>query len=306
VQAQGKNKRKKEIRMSTMFHRRLLLVLLVSLAFAAFPAFTYATHSWNNYHWARTSNNNPFTLKLGDNVSTAWDSHLGTTSYDWSGSTVLDTSIVTGQANPRNCRATAGRVEVCSSTYGNNGWLGVASIWISGSHIVQGTVKVNDTYFNTTKYNTSAWRNLVMCQEVGHTLGLDHQDETFDNANLGTCMDYTNDPDGTIKGQLSNEHPNQHDYDELGIIYSHNDSTTTVGQTVQSGPGKGKMPPAFTATDSDEPVQLGTGQWGKLLRSTNNGRTELFELDLGGGHKVLTRVIWAEPEEEPAPARGRR
>jgi hypothetical protein len=40
---------------------------------------------------------------------------------------------------------------------------------------------VNDTYFNTPKYDTSAWRNLVMCQEVGHTLGLDHQDEDFDN-----------------------------------------------------------------------------------------------------------------------------
>ena len=52
--------------------------------------------------------------------------------------------------------------------------------------------EVNDTYFNTAKYNTPVWRNLVMCQEVGHTLGLDHQDEIFDNVNLGTCMDYTN------------------------------------------------------------------------------------------------------------------
>jgi hypothetical protein len=115
-------------------------------------------------------------------------------------------------------------------------------------------------------------------------------------------MDYTSDPDGPP----SNEHPNAHDYDDLGIIYKHLDSTTTVGQTVQSGPGKGKLPPALTDPDSDEPVQLGTAQWGKLIRSTNHGRTELFELDLGGGHKVLTRVIWAEPEEEPGPQRGRR
>lgn len=26
-----------------------------------------ATHAWGNYHWARTIN--PFTLKVGDNVS---------------------------------------------------------------------------------------------------------------------------------------------------------------------------------------------------------------------------------------------
>ena len=291
--------------MSTMFHRRLLMALLVSLAFAAFPAFTYADHSWNGYHWART--NNPFTLKLGDNVSTTWDLYLDTTSGDWSQSNVLNTAIVSGGVtNPKNCKPTRGRVEVCSTRYGNNGWLGLAQIWISSSHITQGVVKLNDTYFNTTKYNTAPWRNLVMCQEVGHTFGLDHQDETFDNANLGTCMDYTNDPDGIIKGQLSNEHPNGHDYDELGIIYAHLDSTTTVGQTVQSGPGKGKLPPVLTDPDSDEPVQLGTAQWGKLIRSTNNGRTELYELNLGGGHKVLTRVIWAEPEQEPGPQRGRR
>ena len=45
--------------------------------------------------------------------------------------------------------------------------------------------------------------------------------------------------------------------------------------------GERKMPPALTDTDTDEPVQLGTAQWGKLIRSTNNGRTELYELDLG-------------------------
>jgi hypothetical protein len=277
------------------------MALLVSLAFAAFPAFTYADHSWNGYHWARTSN--PFTLKLGDNVSTTWDLYLDTTSGDWSQSTVLDTTIVSGGVtNPKNCKPTSGRVEVCSTRYGNNGWLGLAQIWISSSHITQGITKLNDTYFNTAKYNTPAWRRLVMCQEVGHTFGLDHQDEGFNNGNLGTCMDYTSDPDGPP----SNEHPNAHDYEQLVTIYSHTDATTTVGQTVQSGPGKGKLPPVLTDPDSDEPVQLGTAQWGKLVRSTNNGRTELYELDLGGGHKVLTHIIWAEPEEEPEPQRGRR
>jgi hypothetical protein len=290
--------------MSTVFHRRLLLALVLSSAFGAFPGFTYASHSWGTYHWARSSN--PFTLKLGDNVSSAWDSYLGTALDNWSASIVLDTTIVTGNTRPRTCKPTSGRVEVCSEKYGNNGWLGLAQIWISGSHITRGAVKLNDTYFNTTKYNTPAWKNLVMCQEVGHTFGLDHQDETFNNPNLGTCMDYTNDPDGSISGQLSNEQPDIHDFQQMETIYAHLDSTTTVGQTIQSGPGKGKLPPALTDTESDEPVQLGTAQWGKLIRSSNNGRTELYELDLGGGHKILTRVIWAEPDEEPGPQRGRR
>jgi len=303
--------------MSTMFHRRLLMALLVSLAFAVFPAFTYATHSWNNYHWARTSN--PFNLKLGDNVGdknqlSLWAGYLTRASDQWSNSPqswrVLNTVVDGGNnlSNLRKCPPTSGRVEVCNYNFGTNGWLGVAQIWLTGGHIYQGTVKLNDSYFNNArypKYNSPPWRNLVICQEVGHTVGLDHQDETFANTNLGTCMDYTNDPDGTLANpdQLGNEYPNDHDYEALAIIYAHtNDNTTTVGQAVQSGRGKGKTPPAT----NDEPVQLGTAQWGKLVRSTNNGRTELYELDLGGGHKVLTRVIWADPEEEPGPQRGRR
>ena len=59
--------------------------------------------------------------------------------------------------------------------------------------------------------------SLVSCQEGGHTLGLDHQDENFNNANLGTCMDYTKNPS-------TNQHPNKHDYDQLLSTYSHFDN----------------------------------------------------------------------------------
>ena len=184
-------------------------LLLAAVALLAMPAAASANHSWNGYHWARTAN--PFTLKVGDNVSGAWDSVLRTTSSDWSQSTVLNMTVVAGGAKSRNCRPTAGRDEVCNGAYGSTGWLGVAQVWLSGKHITQGTVKLNDTYFNTSKYNTTAWRNLVSCQEVGHTLGLDHQDENLDNANLVTCMDYTNNPS-------TNQHPNSHDYAELVTI----------------------------------------------------------------------------------------
>jgi hypothetical protein len=189
-----------------------------------------ANHSWGGYHWARTSN--PFTIKLGDNVTSTWDSSLATASSDWSKSTVLDTTVVAGSSsNVKRCSPPTGQVAVCNAAYGNTGWLGIASISLTGTHIKYGSVKLNDTYFNTSQYNTTAWRNLVMCQEVGHTFGLDHQDENFSNANLGTCMDYTNNP-GT------NQHPNQHDYDQLVTIYSHLDSTTTVASAPASLPGK--------------------------------------------------------------------
>lgn len=251
--------------------RRLLLAFFVMFLFVALTTVTSADHSWGGYHWARTSN--PFTLKVGDNVGSAWDSILNTTISDWSQSSVLDLTKVAGGANPRNCRPTSGRVEVCNATYGNNGWLGIAQIWITGgNHITQGTVKLNDTYFNTPTYNTTAWRNLVSCQEVGHTLGLDHQDENFNSANLGTCMDYTNNPS-------TNQHPNAHDYEELQIIYAHLDSTTTVGQLVQR---------------FHDFVHSAPPEWGKLVRQSRNGHQEVYEYNLGDGHKVFTFVTWAE------------
>lgn len=243
-----------------------------------------ASHLWGGYHWARTAN--PLALQLGDNVSSVWDGYLGTASSDWSVSTVLDTTVVLGKTNPKNCRAVPGRVEVCSAKYGNNGWLGIASIWVNGGHITQGTVKMNDTYFSKPTYNTPAWRNLVMCQEIGHTFGLDHQDEIFNNANLGTCMDYTNDPSGILYGQLSNEHPNFHDYEALESLYAHLDTFTTASASVE---GNGK--PALVGQDIDlnDP-----SAWGKAVKQDAHGNNSLFVRDLGKDEKIFTFVIWAE------------
>src|SRR5215218_3588887 len=183
--------------MRSRFTLALVAVFLTASIFASTAA---ANHSWGRYHWARTAN--PFTVNLGNNVSSGWNSYLGTASSDWSISSVLDSPVVPGGTNS-SCQPTSGRVEVCNAAYGTTGWLGVAQIWIfRGKHNTQGTVKVNDTYFNTAQYDTPAWHALVMCQEVGHTFGLDHQDENFNNANLGTCMDYTNNPS-------TNQHPNQ-------------------------------------------------------------------------------------------------
>jgi hypothetical protein len=238
---------------------------------------TIENHSWGGYHWARTAN--PVTLKLGDNVTSNWDSYLQTASSDWSESTVLDTTVVSGKSGAKRCPATAGRVDVCNSTYGKNGWLGIASIWRSGDHITQGTAKLNDTYFKTKSYNKPAWRSLVMCQEVGHTFGLGHQDENFSNRNLDTCMDYTNNPG-------SNQHPNQHDYAQLEEIYAHRDSTTTIGQTSDTSTGD-KIP-------GDGPAA-----WGKERFRSEDGRFSVFEKDLGKDkrgkdNKKITHVFWTE------------
>ncbi|HSB91343.1 MAG TPA: hypothetical protein VLD63_15110 [Anaerolineales bacterium] len=254
--------------------RSLIVALIAMVALAVFPTAAGATHSWGGYHWARTSN--PFTLKLGDNVSGLWDGMLVTASSDWSASNVLDTTIVAGGTRPKTCRATTGRVEVCSARYGNTGWLGVAQIWITGSvHIVQGTVKNNDTYFGSSSYayNNTAEMQHVICQEVGHTFGLAHQDES--GISLNTCMDYYH---NTSASDTISTHPNQHDYDELGTIYAHLDSTTTVGS----------LPASFLSGDFSSP-----SAWGRLVSSSRDGRESTYLRDFGHGNILVTHVIWA-------------
>ena len=247
----------------------------------------FGGHSWGNYHWARTAN--PFTLKVGDNVNSTWDPYLDEAIRDWNPSVMLDLLKATGGTSPRNCRPTSGRIEVCNASYGGTGWLGIAQIWLSGSHITQAVAKMNDTYFNTATYNKPEWRRLVMCQEVAHDFGLSHQDEGFANTNLGSCMDYTNNP----LGPPSNEHPNQHDFDQLVTIYgSHLDGTTTINSSTASA----AHPPAMQSMDFTSKAT-----WGKVVAKSKNGLGEVYEQDFGAGHRVITHVFWAQGEERGNP-----
>lgn len=186
-----------------------------------------AAHSWGPYHWARTSN--PFSIDVIDSVTSDWNSRLSAVNNDWNQSTKMDNVIIAGADDKntrRRCPAASGRIRVCNNSYGFNGWLGIATIHITtGSHIADGTTKVNDSYFGLNAYNTEAARRHVLCQEIGHDFGLDHQDGV-------SCMDdnlsFINDP-----AYVS---PNAHDYDQLNTIYTHLDSFSTVAASVHIAP----------------------------------------------------------------------
>jgi hypothetical protein len=275
-----------------MKHSKVLLLLSSLLAgIVLLPKSVVADHSWNGYHWPISSL--PVLLNVGNAVSAAWDPYLAEAISDWNDSSVIHLTEVPSSGNPRTCKAVSGRMEVCNAAYGNTGWLGVAQVWVSGLHIAQATTKLNDTYFADPFYNTPAWRRLVTCQEIAHDFGLDHQDETFDNENLGSCMDYTDDPDGSLGDQLSNEHPNAHDYAELREIYDHID-TGGGGGGGGGGNGRGRGASArdIFPTPGDQRLEFDHPyQWGRQLRA--NAHVALFDADLGNDNHVFTFVIWA-------------
>ena len=261
-----------------------------TLATLVFSSASMADNSWGKYKWKPSSI--PFNLDLRDNVNSDWGGHLSNASIDWSVSAVLGTRVVGGSTNnSASCSPESGNVQICNYEYGDNGWLGLAQIYTRGNRIIAGVAKLNDTYFindayyKLSPYNTVPWRQMVMCQEIAHTFGLDHQDETFDNKNLGTCMDYTNDPDGTLDKQLTNEYPNDHDYDQLASIYPIDDGAVDDGGGGGGGgcnPRSPKCNPASTAGDH--------AQWGQMV--SGHGGIEIYERGLRGGLKVITFVTW--------------
>lgn len=256
-----------------------LVITVAILAVISFPASTSATHSWGGYHWARTAN--PFTLKIGNNVTSTWTTEFNTALSDWSKSSVMNLSSITGTAG-RQCKMVTGTVQVCNRTYGNNGWLGLASISITGgTHITKGSAKMNDTYFNSATYNNPNEKLHVMCQEIGHTFGLDHQ--STNGSSQDTCMDYFSNT-GANAGSTLSTHPNQHDYDELVTIYFHLDSISTLSfAAIQSNPYE----------DEDAPQN-----WGRLVSQSANGRSSTYERENWDGTKKATHVYWTEEAAE--------
>jgi hypothetical protein len=246
-----------------------ILFALTLLVVAAAPA--SANHWWNGFKWEGT---NP-ALDVESNLDPGWDAILDPVLDDWNVSDVLTLGRV-GDDGTDGCSsddiygstpASPGRIEVCNAAYGENGWLGIARVWIApdGATITAAVAAVNDSYFNGS-YDDDNARRHVLCQEIGHTFGLDHQR----SPRKQTCM---NDQWGIFSANFVS--PNGHDYAQLAEIYGTGGGGDGGGDT--GGP---------CAKKPDHP-------------KCQNG-AETFDVDhLRGGGMVLTWVTWA-PGHGPA------
>jgi hypothetical protein len=268
------------------------VVALLAVPVMAGDDVTSQSHAWGSYHWSRSGAE--ITPPIHDNVNSVWDSYLDRSISDWNQSRYINSAQVeSALSTAKRCTSATGKIEVCNAAYGQNGWLGIAGISLSGGHIIKGYTKLNDTYFAMAKYNTYSWRMMVACQEVGHNFGLGHVNETFTDTNTGSCMDYTNDPSGKAgtNGSLANEHPNSHDYSMLESIYSHTHAA--------AAPGIDSAVSAFAErTMSVEELLAGADQWGAPMHYDGNGRPDVFAMHTGsdehGNDRVeITHVLWA-------------
>ena len=289
--------------------RKFTLMAAGAAPLAAGAAVAGTGHQWGDYHWGNVGESP--TLNLRHKFSSATKSKwlplyltAGENSFDeWNDdpqSPLVMNDL--GEDNTKDsatCDPRAGEILVCSDEYGSNtGWVGIAQIWPSGTRITRANAKMNDSFYEYDPfYNTPSQREFVMCHEVGHTFGLGHLDETFNNANLGSCMDYTS----NVAGPPDNSDPGQVDWDVLNssTMYGAGGGGTTDPEPCRGrgcpkgGGGKGKKLEGLVASPNASERGLERGRFGGILSYDGEGRPNVYVKDLRGGKKI-TFVMWAK------------
>uniref|UniRef100_A0A7S1IYG1 Peptidase M10 metallopeptidase domain-containing protein n=1 Tax=Eutreptiella gymnastica TaxID=73025 RepID=A0A7S1IYG1_9EUGL len=176
---------------------RITLSLVVLCFVYGAQSVCLTDHWWNQYHWSFGSGGRDLTIANCHGPSSGRIKGKTVTSplttSDWSeiyqhvvGNWVMDDALGY-RLQPVSCNQNADIV-MLNDFYGNTGWLGIAEISVSdGMHIDASWSKFND-YYGYKYGDPKAVAKSVQCQEVGHTLGMDHQSETGENC--GSCMDY--------------------------------------------------------------------------------------------------------------------
>ena len=180
--------------------------------FFAFCTSVYGNHDWNGYHWNPSNLNLVVKDKTTSNLYNVTD-----VMNDWNN---LNTPVhlEVSSTNPN--------IEVSEAF--NPRWLGLARIYIEDGHITQGEVKLNTKLLK--KYYGLPEAKHVLCQEVGHVIGLDHnRDGPSDGEGDDTCMN-----DVGYLGEYTT--PNNHDEDTLNQLYNHTHDTTSGSTTTTASP----------------------------------------------------------------------
>ncbi|MCH8949145.1 MAG: hypothetical protein IIB87_02050 [Chloroflexi bacterium] len=191
-----------------------------------------ADHSWNNYHFP--------SYNLSPTVVDSTSSSLYKVPLaveEWFN---LGTDI-----QPVITTASKGDITVKEAF--SPFWLGLARVFLDGDHITKAEVKLNTRLLNS--YGAAA-ADQVLCQELGHVLGLDHNRDGDDGGSPDdTCMN-----DQTTIGSYTS--PNSHDTAQLDLIYDgHADLDPDDGGDTGGG---GNCPPG---NPNHKNCQNATGRW---------------------------------------------
>jgi len=183
-----------------MISRTAVLLAVLSATLFAAVTIAGADHSWNGYHWP------------GDKLSPTVVNKAASPLYnvpaavsEWANlGTPISPTLVSGRKG-----------DIAVSEGFSPFWLGLARVFVEGGHITSAEVKLNTRLLKS--YGPLV-ADHVLCQELGHVLGLDHnRDGAIGGSPDDSCMN-----DQGHLGQYTS--PNGHDTDQLNVIYGHADS----------------------------------------------------------------------------------
>mmetsp|Transcript_9694 Transcript_9694/g.12629 ORF Transcript_9694/g.12629 Transcript_9694/m.12629 type:complete len:329 (-) Transcript_9694:149-1135(-) len=168
-----------------------------------------STNEWNN-----GKDNNGLSLTLLNALDENWQEEYEAAVEDWENGNPDALTLTTERVSVDNdackkTKQTEGVMMVCNENFGDTGWLGINVVLKIRGFIMSSVAQMNEYYlFNADNYE----RQYTMCHEIGHGFGLPHTDESFNNIDLGNCMDYTRTP-------KNNLHPDESNYARLAELY---------------------------------------------------------------------------------------
>lgn len=143
-----------------------LLTALMAVSFMLTAgSVVLAAKQWSCWHWDHND------IGFSSHAGGGWGSIIGSEANDWEAATCINFT---------------GGNEIIGDAdfYGATGWLGIARLLEvgPGCTIVAADALMNRSYLDGPGYGDTADRH-VTCQEIGHTLGLDHT-----RGKAETCM----------------------------------------------------------------------------------------------------------------------
>jgi hypothetical protein len=142
--------------------------------------------------WA--NNGRGIDLTIINSLDDDWYPYFYTAVAEWDSGTPDSLTLKTTQGEPDYACSTVPRtLKVCNGNYGETTWRGINKLLLQDGTIYASAARMNEFYF-AGNHKDLDQRQYTMCHEIGHGFGLPHTDESFTNADLGNCMDYTNRP----------------------------------------------------------------------------------------------------------------
>jgi hypothetical protein len=179
------------------------------------PPESEGTIRWKN-------DGNGLRLEILNALDDSWQSILEQAVDNWDNGSPIDslTLSITPIPYEMSCKAETDKLKVCNGNYGDTAWRGANEVLLNrrNHQILSSAARMNEYYL---KYDDADQKLYTMCHEIGHGFGLPHSDEDFLNADLGNCMDYTENP-------VANKQPDTSNFEFLADLYGGRNVTALV------------------------------------------------------------------------------